>query len=152
MLFLPWSQISTWTNDTSSALRYCHGLLVELKSISLSLFLSLSLEYYCHKISCVYPRNLPQPREISKFLPNIFPWFFDAPSKTDWVFQKESLCRNTNIPTWAILPPVIQLSALRWDHLTTSCDLLSKWLKFGIRIQILKTLALWHYQEPALLQ
>ena len=102
---------------------------------SLSLHLSLSLEGYCHKISSLDPEEIFHPVEPSKSLPNIIPPSCYPPSKIGSVFQKEPLCWNRDIPTLAILPTVIQLSDVHWDILTTSCELRSKWFKFGFRNQ-----------------
>ena len=51
------------------------------------------------------------------------------------MFQKNPLCQNRDIQTQAILPSVVNLSALHWDTLTTSYELLSNMLKFGFRNQ-----------------
>lgn len=142
LLFLLWSWISKWTTDIPLVLRSFPGLLHEPKyplaphlsrSLPFSLFLSNST---AKNFSSVDPGNLSQPGEPSKTLPNILPPSYYPTSKIEFVFQKEPPCRNIDIPPQAILTPVIQLSFLHWESLTTSCEVWYSLIKFGLRNQI----------------
>ena len=78
---------------------------------------------------------------------------YDPPSTVQSVCHKEPVCRNRDIPTKAFLRPIIQLSPLHCNPLTTSCVFCSNWLKFGLRDQKLFTTFTWGlYQESASLQ
>ena len=140
-LFLPFSQISKWTTDTKLVLRTFPGLLVDSKSLSppSSLCLLLSLEYYCHKISSVDTGNISQLWEASKPFPNIFPPFYDPPSKIESVFQQDPLCRSRDLATWDRIPSTNPIIRLHCDPLTTSCELCSIWLNFWFRDKIFQT-------------
>ena len=138
VLFHPHSRISNLTTDTSLVLRTGSGLLLESKfSFSpplpcFSCFLSNSTATRFHLLIF---EKISQPWEPSKTLPSIFPLSYYPHSKIQLVFHKEPLCQNRDIPTWAILPPVIQLHALQCDTLKNSCGPHSNWLKFGLSNQ-----------------
>lgn len=138
VLFHPHSRISNLTTDTSLVLRTGSGLLLESKfSFSpplpcFSCFLSNSTATRFHLLIF---EKISQPWEPSKTLPSIFPLSYYPHSKIQLVFHKEPLCQNRDIPTRAILPPVIQLSDLPWDPLSTSHELHYYWLKFGLNDQ-----------------
>ena len=121
------------------------GLLRESKSPfsttdSLSLCVCL-YHFLLNSTATIFPllilEKLSQTGEPSKSLPNIFSPSYHPPSKVQSVFQKEHLCQNRDIQTRSIFPPLIQLSDIHSDPLTTSCGPHSYWLKFGLRDQYL---------------
>ena len=118
-------------------------------SLSFSQFLSTST-------AKIFPllilEILSLPGQPSMTLPNYFPLSYDPPSKIQWLFQKEPLCWKIYIPCQAIFPSVFQLSAIHCDPLTTSCELHSNWIKYGLRDQNLFTTFTWGlYQESSFL-
>lgn len=134
LLFLSRNEISTWNTDTFLALRlavdYClNQHLLYLTLHSLSVLISCFLEEYCHKISSVNPWNIISSKRSVQVLTQYFPPSYDPTSKVKLVFQKELPCRNGDIPTRSVLPPVIQWSVLHcypwWPYV-----LHSNWLKF----------------------
>ena len=136
VLFLPWSRRSTWTTDSTLALRSGHGQLLELKSPPpLSVLLSISLQEYFHKISSVDPgKNMSAGKAVQDFT-KYFPSVSCSPIQNS-LFSRQSASVGIEIfQLWPSSPPIIQLSPFHWDTSKTSCALCSIWLKFGLRNQ-----------------
>lgn len=111
---------------------------IKIFLISPSLYLSFS-HFHLNSTTTRFPLLILENYIRQEIHPRLYPIFslrlMIPNKKIQLMLQKKPLCRNTNIPTRAILPSVIQLSTLNWHPLKTSCRLSSNWLKFGLRDQ-----------------